>query len=553
MDCSGLNSSVSLRFLSRLCLLSLAACASANAADLPVDKDPPVSTSSGVNWNGLYFGAQWGYATGTTKWRDPRGYYSSASDVPANGYDDGLAGGVRIGYGRQFGATVVGIDADLNRGSLVGYAPCGATTGVGGSGDTCGNRTEWMASLTGRIGHAAGRSLFYLKFGGAYTRDQTSVANYHITPIPPVSNSLGRYGWTIGGGVEYAIAPKWSVYAEYGFYDFGRQTHASGTGVHAGSFSLAHTQQVAKFGINYRMDAARGNVASLAIGNGLTGEFGTRAGYSSGRYRKKLYDTGQLSSILTWHGQAGLAVEAFARLDHSSGLFLKGTLGGVNIGPSHMNDEDTAETLAPDPYSNTLSPTRDGRTFYGTADLGYTFLWNQRGDLGAFAGYGRYTQRMNAYGCTQVASGIYCVPGIVNPSALTLSETEMWNALRIGLTGSAMLTERLNFSGEAVWLAYASLSGKDNHWLRPDINPLLEDGHGSKGYQLESTLSYALTKRWNIGAGVRYLLLRAEGGVQFPIPDVPRSQLTFKSSRFTAFLQASYRFGHVTAGAPAKH
>ena len=80
-----------------------------------------------------------------------------------------------------------------------------------------------------------------------------------------------------------------------------------------------------------------------------------------------------------------------------------------------------------------------------------------------------------------------------------------------------MLTERLNFSGEAVWLAYASLSGKDNHWLRPDINPLLEDGHGSKGYQLESTLSYALTKRW---------LLVAQGRGRRAVPDTRRAEIT---------------------------
>ena len=80
-------------------------------------------------------------------------------------------------------------------------------------------------------------------------------------------------------------------------------------------------------------------------------------------------------------------------------------------------------------------------------------------------------------GCEQVAGSVVCIPaGSVNPSALILTQTERWNTLRLGVTGSVMLSDRLNFSGEIAWLPYASLSAKDNHWLRPDINPLVEKG-----------------------------------------------------------------------------
>lgn len=519
----------------------------ASAVDAPAKTDLPFSAPSGINWGGLYFGGHWGYSTGLMKWRDPQGYYKSAPDVSADGRNDGLLGGAQIGYNKQHGALVVGIEADIDTGRLLGYATCGATSGVGGSGDTCGNRTELMASLTGRLGYAAGRSLFYAKGGGAYARDRTAVTNTIVNPIPAANNSANRYGWTIGGGIAYAMDPKWSVYAEYGFYDFGNRSYVSGAGVNAGAFNVAHVQHAARFGLNYRLGDAGGVGAARAISDNITGEFGTRAGYSTGSFKKYLYDPitrSQLNSILTWPAQSGLAAEAFGRLDHTSGLFLKGTFGGVDIGSGHMHDEDTAAAMAPDPFSNTISSTRNGRDIYATLDAGYKFLHNRRGSLGGFVGFGHYAQRINAYGCEQFATGPICVPaGSVNPSALTLGETEEWNALRLGVSGGVMLTEHLNFSGEAAWLPYARLYARDNHWLRTTINPLVETGHGSQSYQVESTLTYAVTDRWRIGAGVRYLSLEAKGATQFPAIGLPDSPENFESSRVTAFLQASYRFG----------
>lgn len=202
----------------------------------------------------------------------------------------------------------------------------------------------------------------------------------------------------------------------------------------------------------------------------------------------------QLNSVLTWHDQAGPVVEAFVHIYHALGLFLKGTFGGVNIGSNKMYDEDTAVAMAPDPYSKTIYLTNNSQDNYGTLDFGYTFLQASNWNLGGFIGYGYYKQRLNAYGCEQVATGPICVPtGLVNPSALILSHTEEWDTLRLGLTGNVTLRECLNLSGEAAWHAYSSLSAKDSHWFRPETNPLFERGRSSKGYQLESTLSYLVT------------------------------------------------------------
>ena len=544
-------------------LTALATCAAvaAQAADLPTRKAPPILAVSGVTWDGFYVGVQRGYAVSTTKWRAPTGYYQL--DYNAHGYNDGLLGGIRAGYNKQVGAMVLGVEADANAAMMKGYANCGAHPVMGGmgggTGDVCGNRTEWIGSLTGRLGYAAGRTLFFVKAGGAFQRERSEISNLVLNPYlfnDPAfvsKKTSDRFGWTIGAGMAYALDAHWSATAEYGYYSFGGHTVAFPVPAvpATGTYRVSQAQHIAKFGLDYRFGGAGGDVAGPAISNDVTGEFGSRIGYSTGRFQKRLYDAftpSQLNSVLTWPGQSGLASESFARFDHVSGVFLKGTFGGVSIGKHHMNDEDTAFAMFPDPYSNTRSATNNGRSVYGTADLGYTFLRRGGMDLGAFVGYGHYTQRVNAYGCTQVAAGgTVCVPaGSVNPSALTLSETEHWNALRLGLVGSVMLTERLKLSGEAAWLAHAKMNAKDNHWLRPDINPLSEKGDSSKGYQLEAVLSYAVTDRWSVGAGARYLSLKADGGVQFPYP-IPRSPEKFESSRLTGFLQASYRFGDPAA------
>jgi len=154
---------------------------------------------------------------------------------------------------------------------------------------------------------------------------------------------------------------------------------------------------------------------------------------------------------------------------------------------------------------------------------------------------------MNSYGCTQVGGGNICAPGATAANALLLGENERWHAARVGLGGDVLLTDRLKWSAEAVWLPYMTFQGTDNHWLRSDINPLPQSGHGFNGFQAESVLSYALTERIDVGVGARYWLFQAQHGfTQFP--DAAMWQATtFTSMRYGVFAQASYKFGDVAA------
>jgi len=303
---------------------------------------------------------------------------------------------------------------------------------------------------------------------------------------------------------------------------------------------------VFKFGLNYRFGGDNSSSSNSApqIANDLSGEFGTRVGWSGGKFSKDLWsptNKSQLNSRLTWEGQDGLALETFARLDHTSGVFAKGLIGGVGISSSKMSDEDFPPVISR--YSKTTDTTKNGRDLYATVDLGYNFLSNNNGKLGAFIGYNHYEQNLRSYGCTQVATNNnVCGTVKFTNDNLTLGENERWNSMRLGLNGEYMITDRLKIMGDIAWLPVSNLTAYDNHWLRADINPMKEIGNSNKNYQLEAVLSYKVTEKVSLGVGARHWHFEASGHTQFP-GATSTSPMKFKSDRTTIFTQLSYTFG----------
>ena len=108
-----------------------------------------------------------------------------------------------------------------------------------------------MATVTGRVGYAWGRTLFYVKGGAAFEDSSTTVAcAYGPTGrlIPPGTlgtscmNQAGvvtggfstpsytRVGWTVGFGSEFDLGHNWSAKTEYDFLAFGRHNALASDG-----------------------------------------------------------------------------------------------------------------------------------------------------------------------------------------------------------------------------------------------------------------------------------------------------------------------------------
>jgi len=291
----------------------------------------------------------------------------------------------------------------------------------------------------------------------------------------------------------------------------------------------------------------------------FTGEFGLRYWYSWGKTQKDLYGLtrDQLVSRLTYDDLSGHSGEAYGRLNHSNGLFLKGYVGAGIMPNGSLNDEDFPPVIAP--YSSTDSKQREGHLAYASIDAGFNLLRQQNFRLGVFGGYHYLEDKVSAYGCQQVAGNPnICAPGDVLANTLVISQNNRWQSVRVGADADIRLSDRLMLRLDAAWLPYVRLSGTDFHWLRIGNNPgdftggLPEDGKG-KGYQLEAVLSYAYNPNVTFGIGGRYWRMDSEGHTHFENHIVggggSPQPVDWKTEHMGVFVQGTFKFGPYVTGA----
>jgi outer membrane immunogenic protein len=181
----------------------------ATAADVrrppPVRREvvaaPPIQL---FDWSGFYVGINGGWGWGSSRFDFVGSGLGTTGDFRTTG---GLIGGT-LGYNYQFGQAVLGLEADLDWARLRGSAPCPG-------GGVCQTQVGWLGTVRGRIGYAFDRFLPYLTAGAAF-------GNVRAT-IPGIGTAdATKAGWTVGGGIEYAVNRTWSIKAEYLYVDLGR-------------------------------------------------------------------------------------------------------------------------------------------------------------------------------------------------------------------------------------------------------------------------------------------------------------------------------------------
>ncbi len=201
------------------------------AADLPRPVPPPVVPAAFLpppvfTWSGIYIGVNGGYSWGTTT--------PALGGLSGDGFStNGVVAGGTIGGNYQAGAFVFGVEGDFDWDNIKGTpSAC-----VG-----CQVSSNWLATARGRVGVAWDRLLFYATGGAAFQNVKFAVTAPPL--LTPLATTVNPFGWTGGGGVEFAISPNWSVKAEYLYVDFQNQTIGPGT------FKLI--ENVVRGGVNYR-------------------------------------------------------------------------------------------------------------------------------------------------------------------------------------------------------------------------------------------------------------------------------------------------------------
>jgi outer membrane immunogenic protein len=224
------------------------------AADLPSIKAPPpapVYIPPAFTWTGFYVGADIGGAWTNLSNND---YWNWGYAVPYwshNGSNNsGVFGGGHIGANYQINQFVIGVEGSF-AGTSLSNNHYDAYTDT-----TLHSNTNWIASVDGRLGLTGwfDRTLIYAIGGAAWTNGEATITAGPSWVIPGAwSNSVNwnktLSGYDVGGGVEYAFTPNWTVRVEYRYYNFGNNNNAAVYWAPQRNWTL--NENVVKVGLTY--------------------------------------------------------------------------------------------------------------------------------------------------------------------------------------------------------------------------------------------------------------------------------------------------------------
>ena len=238
-------------------------------------------------WTGVHVGVNAGYATSGDSNADfiyagSGGFVSlyQAGALPSNVSlsSHGFIGGAQVGYDRVFyDKYLAGLEADL-QGITSGNANWAQWAGSGALATytQAGRNLSYLGTARGRLGYLVTPSILVYGTGGVAWGETDLRATYFSPFLKPLLYQGGswlgyddmRLGWTAGAGVEWMVLPKWSIKAEYLYYNLGTANtgnvgplfYTSTTAGYAGGSVVAHTGlfdgHVVRLGLNYHFNKA---------------------------------------------------------------------------------------------------------------------------------------------------------------------------------------------------------------------------------------------------------------------------------------------------------
>jgi outer membrane immunogenic protein len=219
--------------------------APAIAADMPTNARMPVKAPviAPFSWTGFYIGATAGAAwtksdvslDAINAVADPLYITADIPGLDALGSPsikgtNAVFGG-KLGYNQQWGAVVLGLESDL---SYFHFDKTVNTSGnpfltfaIGNANFTENVTADWLATVRPRLGYAFDRALVYVTGGLAVGK--VSFSNNYVglslngfgNEFESSSVSKTKAGWSVGGGVDYALTQNWILSAEYMHVDLG--------------------------------------------------------------------------------------------------------------------------------------------------------------------------------------------------------------------------------------------------------------------------------------------------------------------------------------------
>jgi outer membrane immunogenic protein len=260
---------------------TLALAQMATAADMAVKAPPPAAPV--CVWCGWYIGLNAGWVgsannniTNTGTDTGDFGFGSLLTifgAIPGSISDSlsGFIGGGQIGYNWQTGNVVAGVEADFDGASAkkTVNAVFPGTDVVFPITTIYRSQLDWLSTLRGRLGFMASPNVLLFVTGGLAV-GEVKTANAATCPefLPPCSaeattantNTSIRAGGTAGGGIEWMVAPHWSIKAEYLYASLGRTNSTITynypflgvtTAVSSLTSSVRNNYNIARAGVNW--------------------------------------------------------------------------------------------------------------------------------------------------------------------------------------------------------------------------------------------------------------------------------------------------------------
>jgi outer membrane immunogenic protein len=201
-------------------------------------------------WHGFYVGAHGSYLDTDTDYANPA--------TPEQSFSGAMLG-IQAGFNFDIGPNwILGLEADISWGNLDEFIRDGNFLTEDGQIDTSG-------TLRARLGYLASPDVLLYATGGLAWNELEqgltcpAAAAFGICAVTgafDVRSSETFMGWVVGGGVEFQIAPKWSLKAEamagdYGSADYTATVPVFGTSTTAVGQNL---NVLVQFGVNYHFN-----------------------------------------------------------------------------------------------------------------------------------------------------------------------------------------------------------------------------------------------------------------------------------------------------------
>jgi len=220
------------------------------AADMRV-APAPAPLPAYTNWTGCYVGASAGTSSGrsdgytnnggNTLLGSPGAIEFAGAQQSSNFNLSGFIGGGTLGCNWQAGAWVFGIEGDGSATNKSGQAfGTGAIVGTSAGLPVISNpasqyemQERWLVTARGKLGLTnfwwfGDKTLLYVTGGAAWAKIDSSLTVIGAQIPNAMFQSDRRTGWTIGGGLEYALGYGWSAKSEFLYVDFGNWTTFTG-------------------------------------------------------------------------------------------------------------------------------------------------------------------------------------------------------------------------------------------------------------------------------------------------------------------------------------